>query len=316
MYYRVIPFGRTFDTYGLIYRVPEDLIHDIIPGKIVVVPFRNTIEFALCVWEVAESELNCKAADIKDIWELTSDFVFLNTHQINIICFVSKYYITPIHNALALYFPKNLLEKTIKNTLSKIKISEYIYNIPNIELSKVQLEIYEKIKTSKNKKHLIYGVTGSGKTEIYMKLIADTLSEWKQTLLLIPEIILTSQIGERVQKEFWKDVLILHSWVSAAKKSKYWMDIYEWNAKIIIGTRSSLFYPYNNLWCIIIDEEHDKSYISDSAPRYHSLDIAEKLSELYNIPLILWSGTPRATTFYRGLQWEFQVLQLLEKYSD
>lgn len=325
MYYRVIPFNRTFDTYGLVYKVPDNI--NIAPWNIAIVPFRNTQELALCMWQVKDNELNCEISSIKVIISLYSEFEFLSEYQRNVIDFVSTHYITPIHHALTLYFPRNLIEKISKNTISKIKISEYAYKNPDILLTKMQQEIYTKIeKNSLNSllagemklhsKYLIYGVTGSWKTQIYMKIISDNLSKWKQTLLLIPEIILTSQIGERVKKMFWDDVIMLHSGVSAAKKSKYWMDIHAGNAKIIIGTRSSLFYPYNNLWAIIIDEEHDNSYISDQAPRYHSLDIAEKISDLQNIPLILWSGTPRATTFYRALKWEFQVLQLLEKYKS
>jgi primosomal protein N' len=315
MYYRVIPFKRTFDTYGLVYSIPKKLQTEVAPGRIIIVPFRDTQELALCVWEITESELNCKIENIKDVISVSSDFIFMHEQQLKLISFIAVHYITPIHHALGLYFPRNLIEKVAKNTLEKIKISEYSYTHSDIKLSGLQEEIYNKIILETQKKHLIYGVTGSGKTQIYMKIIADNLAAWKQTLLLIPEIILTSQIGERVMQVFWKDVIILHSGVTAAKKSKYWMDTHSGNAKIIIGTRSSLFYPYNNLGAIIIDEEHDSSYISDQAPRYHTLDIAEKLSELYNIPLILGSWTPRATTFYRALQWEFQVLQLLEKYK-
>lgn len=315
MYYRVIPFKRTFDTYGLIYCVRDELKNDIAPGKIVIVPFRDTQELALCVCEVGADNLNCAPKDIKDITSFQSDFIFLSPKQRELISFVSSHYITPIHHVLGLYFPRNLIEKIAKNTHDKIKISEYSYKNCNIPLTKSQDEIYSKITRGEQNKHLIYWVTWSWKTQVYMKIIADNLATNKQTLLLIPEIILTSQIGERVRDVFGEEVIILHSGVTAAKKSKYWMDIHCWNAKIIIWTRSSLFYPYNNLWAIIIDEEHDSSYISDQAPRYHSLDVSEKLSELYDVPLILGSGTPRATTFYRALQWEFQVLQLLEKFK-
>lgn len=315
MYYRVIPFKRTFDTYGLIYSVANTL--DISPGKIVLVPFRDTQELALCMWEVTWKELNCKKEDIKEVISVVSEICFLNSQQRAIIDFVSQYYITPIHHALGLYFPRNLIEKISKKTVQKIKISEYNYKKPEIYLSVAQKSIYDKISSiSTYKKHLIYWVTGSGKTQIYMNIIADNLKKDRQTLLLIPEIILTSQIGERVKEMFGDDVIILHSGVSAAKKSKLWMDIHLGNTKVIIGTRSSLFYPYNNLWAIIIDEEHDSSYISDNAPRYHSLDVAEKISQLQNIPLILGSWTPRSTSFYRALNWEFQLLQLLEKYED
>jgi len=313
MYYRVIPFSQSFDTYGLIYR-SDDIYQE---WCLVEVPYWKSTDLAICVWRLSQDDLNCKAESIKDIiWEYWEEFCFLSPEQLELVCFISTHYITPIHNVLALFFPRNLYEKITKRTLSKIKVSEYIYQIPTIKLTSEQEKIYTNIHSKNHLHHLIYGVTGSWKTQIYMKIILDTLQAWKQSLLLIPEIILTSQIGERMKATFWNDVLILHSGVTAAKKAKYWMDIHNWNAKIIIGTRSSLFYPYNNLWCIIIDEEHDSSYISDSAPRYHSLDVAQRLSQLYDIPLILWSGTPRVSTLYKWLKWDFQVLQLLEKYSE
>ncbi len=317
MYYRLIPFKRTFDTFGLIYHVPKVLENDISPGNIVVVTLKDTQIMALACNEIKKWEINCKYEDIKDIISILDDFKFLTGEQIQIIDFIAKYYITPIHHALALYFPRNLQEKIIKQTVKKIKIRDYNCNENiNISLSENQQGIFDAIyKNPKQKKHLIYGVTGSGKTQIYMKIIEKNLQQGKQSLLLIPEIILTSQIGERVGEVFWKDVIILHSGISAAKKSQYWMEIHSWKAKIIIGTRSALFYPYNNLASIILDEEHDRSYISDSAPRYHTLEVAETLSRLIGSNLILWSGTPRVTTFYRWLKWEFQVLQLLEKYK-
>ena len=314
MFYRVIPFHQSFDTYGLIYSAPNTF--DYKAWTILEVPYWKSSILAICHWIVSNEQLNCKSEDVKEIIWVFNEMIFLSQQQLELVSFLSKHYITPIHNVLWLFFPRNLLEKISKHTLRKIKISDYIYRTPDIKLSQFQEEIYQKIHTKNHLHHIIYGVTGSGKTQIYMKIIADCLATKKQSLLLIPEIILTSQIWERVQAMFWEDVLILHSWVTAAKKSKYWMDIYHWNAKIIIGTRSSLFYPYNNLWCIIIDEEHDSSYISDSAPRYHSLDVAQRLSQLYDIPLVLWSWTPRATTMFKWLKWDFQVLQLLEKFSD
>jgi len=267
------------------------------------------------VEEVNIKNIDYDISNIREIEEIYENIIFLSLIQLKIILFVSQYYIVPIHHALALFFPRNLKEKIQKQTVHKIKPSIFSYKIANIQLSLEQESIYKKIQDTTQNKHLIYGVTWSGKTQIYMKIIEENLKSWRQTLLLIPEIILTSQIGERVIEVFWKDVIILHSGVSPAKKSQYWMDIYSWNAKIVIGTRSSLFYPYNNLWAIIIDEEHDESYISDAAPRYHTLDVAEKISELSEIPLILGSWTPRVSTFYRALQWEFQLLQLLEKFK-
>jgi primosomal protein N' (replication factor Y) len=93
------------------------------------------------------------------------------------------------------------------------------------------------------------------------------------------------------------------------------MDIYTGKAKVIIWTRSALFYPYNNLWSIIVDEEHDNSYVSDQAPRFHSLDIVNKISDLLNIPLLLASWTPSVTSMYKSVKWEYKQVSLLKKYK-
>lgn len=315
MYYRVVPFSGSFDSIWLTYKVPDDMLEFIKPGKIVAIPLKNSQELWLLMWEQDISQLDFDISDIKEIAGIISDFTFLSEQQCQMIDFIAQNYFCPIHHALGLFFPKNLLEKIGKNTYEKIKWKEYVYRESSLSLSGKQSDIYEDIMHNDAKKFLLYGVTGSGKTQIYMKLIEECLRAWKQTLLLIPEIILTSQIGERIKKEFGDDVLVIHSGVSAAKKSSYWMDIHSGRAKVIIGTRSALFYPYNNLGALIIDEEHDSSYISDSVPRYHSLDVAEFMAEKYNIPLLLWSGTPRTTTFYRALKGEFNLLQLLEKYQ-
>lgn len=315
MYYRIIPFSQSFDTYGLIYSANINTSY--VPWTIVEIPYWKSTQLGICYSVVWEKNINCNSSDIKEIIGVfNNDLIFLSQQQLELVSFISEYYITPIHNVLGLFFPRNLFEKISKNSLWKIKVSDYTYKNPEIKLSSFQEELYKKIHTKNHLHHLIYWVTWSGKTQIYMKLISDALKQDKQSLLLIPEIILTSQIWERVQAMFWDDVLILHSWVTAAKKAKYWMDIHSSTAKIIIGTRSSLFYPYNNLGLIIIDEEHDSSYISDSAPRYHTLDVAQRLSQLYDIPLVLGSWTPRTTTLYKWLKWDFQILQLLEKYSD
>lgn len=311
MYYRIIPFLWSFDTYGLLYKYKEELVI----WSIVCIPLRKKEEYGIVAEALELKQEDLNLSEIRQIQAVISDFQFLSSKQIQVVDFITNFYITPVHNALWLFFPKNLLEKIKKWTLSKIKTQEYNYPQKDIELSEKQNQLFESFSQSRKNKHLIYWVTWSWKTQIYMKVISQNIKNEKQTLLLIPEIILTSQIWERMKNFFWDEVIILHSWVSAAKKSQYWMDIYEWNAKIIIGTRSALFFPYNNLWWIIIDEEHDESYISDNAPRYHSLEVAEKISDLYNVPLILWTWTPKITTFYKSLTWEYELYQLLEKYK-
>ena len=162
---------------------------------------------------------------------------------------------------------------------------------------------------------LLYWLTWSWKTEIYIKLIQETITSWKQALLLIPEIILTNQIAEKISNVFWDNILIINSTVTDATKTKYWIDIYNSNAKIIIWTRSALFYPYKNLDLIIIDEEHDNSYISDSSPRYNWIEVANKISDVTWAKLLLASGTPSIKNMYSALRGKYKLVSLLEKYT-
>ncbi len=311
-YYRIIPFGRSFDTIGLIYSSQEPQNF----GTIVSIPFGSGSDMGIVAEEIPAENLTLDTSEIREIIAPMTETSLLEETDVALIDFIAEHYITPIHHVSTLFFPKNLIEKIHKQTYRKITPRTLTYPIGEITLSDWQQEIYKAISKSEKKKSLLYGVTWSGKTQIYMRLMADMIEQGNQTLLLIPEIILTSQIAERIQEVFWDDVLILHSGVSAAKKSQYWMDIFSWNAKIIIGTRSALFYPYRQLGMIIIDEEHDESYISDIAPRYNTLEVAEKISEYKNIPLLLGSGTPRVTTLYRAIQGELGLYQLLEKYKQ
>ena len=315
MYCRVIPFQRTFDTYWLVYFVPEHILEDLKLYQVIEVPLKNSIEIGIIldIFENTPTWLNSEK--IKSIIAIKDETIFLYPYQAKLIDFIANTYITPAHNALWVFFPRNLRGKIQKETLEKVQPKIYEYPYKNTHtLSVNQAKSFESIVNSDNKKILFYGVTGSGKTEVYRELIKKNLDTWKQTLLLIPEIILGNQIGERMQKVFWEDILVISSTVTEAKKTQYWVDIKSWNAKIIIGTRSALFYPYSNLGMVIVDEEHDQSYVSDSAPRYSSIDIVSEISNTLDIPIILASGTPSVTSMYKAMKGEYQLVNLLEKY--
>lgn len=316
MYTRVIPFQKTFDSQGLIYFVPEHLRPDFLLYQIVTIPLRDTLEIAVAVQILPELPDDIDISKIKSLVDIYNPDRFLLAYQAQTIDFIASQYITPIHNALWVFFPKNLREKISKNTLHKVSPRAYSYSeIQNLTLSNAQQQAYSEIQNTSQKNVLLYGITGSGKTEIYKKIIAENLKNDTQTLLLIPEIILGDQIGQRIRDCFGPDVLVISSSVTEAEKTQYWVDIRSGNAKVIVGTRSALFYPYSCLWSIIIDEEHDRSYVSDSAPRYNSIEIALYMSHILKIPTILASGTPSIERMYRAMKGEYQLVNLLEKYD-
>ncbi len=314
MFALISPFSRSFDDNGFTYKIPEFLIKTLKPGMIVSVPFGKNEIFWVVLEIIETSEIDEKK--LKEITAIYSEDIFLYSYQIILLRWISSYYFCLIHQSLGLFFPKNLVEKVEKNTFSFSQKPPFLYKFSSDKkLNTSQKSVYDTLLTWEKNKFLLYWVTGSGKTEIYIQLIKYYLDTWKQSLLLVPEIILTNQIFERITWVFWKEVLILNSTVSAAKKTKYWESIHQNQAKIIIWTRSALFYPYNNLGIIIIDEEHDHSYISDNSPRYDSIEVAEKMIEWTDIKLLLWSGTPKINHLYRWLKWEFEVLHLFEEYK-
>ncbi len=309
----IIPFWKSFDDIGFSYLAPKTLEDDILEGQILEIPFWDKVEY----WIVYKIEnFKEKKEKLKEIKSIKFKTPLINSYRLELLSFIAKRYFTPIHNTLGLFLPKNLVEKAIKEKLDLEKIGNYKYSFPEkLNLSEKQEKILKEIEKEENNKVLLYWITWSWKTEIYIKIIEKYLKQDKQVLLLIPEIILTNQISDRLKKVFWNNIIILNSSISPAKKTKAFLDINSWKAKIIIGTRSAIFYPFSNLWVIIIDEEHDNSYKSDSAPRYDTIEIAEKITELNGNKLVLASWTPSINSMYKWLKWEYKVLNLLEKYK-
>lgn len=196
---------------------------------------------------------------------------------------------------------KLLLENQVlqleENRINRLKIGDKKDN--KIELTEIQKKSVNDICKSNGKPIVLFGVTGSGKTEVYMHVIEKMLSDGKTALMLVPEISLTPQMVRVFSDRFGKNVAVLHSALSVGEKHDEWHRIYNGEAKIVVGARSAIFAPLQNIGVIIIDEEHDSSYISDSNPRYFTHDIAEFRAKYNNCPLVLGSATPSIETYYK-----------------
>lgn len=178
------------------------------------------------------------------------------------------------------------------------------------ELTEDQIKVLKKIKDSNKKISLLKGVTGSGKTEIYMNLVSEAISKEKSAIILVPEISLTPQMIERFKGRFGREVAVFHSKLSDGERYDEWYRVKECKAKVIIGARSALFLPVSNLGVIIIDEEHENTYKSEQNPRYVTREIAEFLSEIKECKVILGSATPSIETYYRAIIGEIELLEL------
>lgn len=178
-------------------------------------------------------------------------------------------------------------------------------------------EISDKMDKNKYEEYLIYGVTGSGKTEIYLQLIEKALNNNKTSIMLVPEISLTPQTVDRFIARFGEEnIAVLHSKLSIGERFDQWNKIKSGQAKIVIGARSAIFAPVQNLGIIIIDEEHDSSYKSESTPRYNAKDVARYLCYESNIPLALGSATPDTGSLYRTMKKQSVLLRLNKRANN
>ena len=199
---------------------------------------------------------------------------------------------------------KKQLEKNRKPT-SSFKIEQ-----KNITHTEAQKEILNTIQCNNNKIYLLHGVTGSGKTEIYLSYIQDVINSGKTAIMLVPEISLTPQMFSNFYSRFGDDVAILHSGLSAGERYDEWRRLMEGKAKIVVGARSAIFAPLKNLGVIIIDEEHESSFMSESNPRYNTIDIAKFRQQYNQCTLLLGSATPSITDYYDAINGKIQLLEL------
>ncbi|MBF2664331.1 primosomal protein N' [Listeria seeligeri] len=172
------------------------------------------------------------------------------------------------------------------------------------------------IEAKKQETFLIHGVTGSGKTEIYLQTIEAKLKEGKEAIVLVPEISLTPQMVERFKSRFGSEVAVLHSALSSGEKYDEWRKIERKEARVVVGARSAVFAPFENLGIIIIDEEHEASYKQEDNPRYHARDVAIWRAMKYQCPVVLGSATPSLESFARAKKGVYTLIELPSRVND
>ena len=210
---------------------------------------------------------------------------------------------------------KGYIEKNEVTVERNPLINENVKRSSKLKLTDEQKNTIEQIKDTGE--YLIYGVTGSGKTEIYLQLIEKNLLQGKSSIMLVPEISLTPQTVNRFVSRFGSEkIAVLHSKLSVGERFDEWNKIKSGKAQIIIGARSAIFAPAQNLGIIIIDEEHDESYSSEMAPRYNTIEVAEFLSKKFEIPLVMGSATPDMRTFYKAKNNQIKLLTLTKRANN
>lgn len=290
----------------LTYKNP-DLDVEIKPGQRVSVPLGKGGRSVKGV--VVERDNKPEGFLPKDILSIEEEILIPEKH-LNWLCWLAQYYLHPIGQVLNLAFPPLKKQLKVRKSTKRNILPDYKLTSPP-DLTHEQKQCLTEIGHSKKfSSHLLFGVTGSGKTEIYIRLIEGCLAQGKQAIFLVPEISLTPQLLNRFLQRFGDKIAVIHSQLTGREKTNQWWDMVSQKKPILMGARSALFCPLKNLGLIILDEEHESSYKQDEKLKYHARDAAVKLAQLYDIPIILGSATPSLETWNNVLQKKYKMHQL------
>ena len=282
-------------------------------GTRVLAPFgrRTVIGLVIEITDKSDFDIN----KIKQIIKQVDSIPIFNKNLLKLICWANNYYHYSLGEIFCSGLPKSIRQG---KELSELKLN----NTEKLDVKETALSLNDEQELALNnikkafdifKIFLLYGVTGSGKTEVYLQTIKKILDKQQQALLLIPEISLTTQTVSRLQKRFGSKVLLFHSNLTDKQRLTTWMKIRQNNAYIVVGTRSACFLPFNNLKLIVIDEEHDSSFKQQEGFKYSARDLSIKRASFNSIPIILGSATPSLETINNVNLNKFSELRLTKR---
>lgn len=288
----------------LTYQIPDELAVE--EGSFVNVPLRNMKQEGVVVG-ISDKK---PPYPTKNITELLSEYPLLQKWQLEVVNWMSDYYFAPLQKCLNLFLPPKLYKS------EEIKAIEEKNTNKKHVLTANQKAAVEKILNTTKKFSLIRGITGSGKTEIYLHLVEKYLEQGKQCILVVPEISLTPQMINYFENIFGNKVAILHSRLTEKQRSLEWLKIYLGESSIVIGPRSAIFAPVKNPGLIILDEEHEFSYKQEQSPRYHALEVIKKIAKFTDAKVVLGSATPSVATYYKATQGDYELIEIDERIGE
>ena len=306
-----LPINKTFH-----YHVPPAMAAGVEIGSRVWVPFgkRRLIGYIVSITDKAP------LFHLRDIEKVIDESPILSGDIMGITKWISDYYCTSWGNAIEAAVPSPLKKgKTSIREHKKEEEEKYSLTLPlkpTSEQENALAEIKNALKEKIFKVFLLHGITSSGKTEVYLQCISDVVERGKSAIVLIPEISLTPQAVERFKSRFGEKVAVIHSQITGGRRFREWKNIKTNIAKVVIGARSALFSPVQNLGLIVVDEEHETSYKQQDAPRYHARELAIKRAKIAKCPVILGSATPSLESYYKAKNGEYQLLELTKRIDD
>lgn len=311
MYAKVLlnlPIEGPFD-----YSIPPRFADDAITGKRVWVSFgpRRLIAYVVSTSSTAEVEKT------KPILDVIDKEPILNNEMLRLTKEISDYYMCSWGEAIDAAIPSSI-KKGKTQIRARVRedspeITPSIKLKPTHEQQKALDTIFKSIDETRHDVFLLYGITGSGKTEVYLQAISRLLEKGKGCIVLVPEISLTPQAVERFKSRFHERVAVFHSRLTAGQKYEEWKKLKNGDCHIVVGARSAIFSPVKDLGLVIVDEEHDTSYKQQDVPRYNAVDVAIMRAKLNNAAVILGSATPLLESYYKAKDKEYKLLQLKER---
>lgn len=303
-----LPIARSFH-----YKVPEGLKDKIEIGKRVWTPFKNRLVVGYVLRFVERPEVE----EVKSISSVIDELPILDKRLLELTKWISDYYYASWGEAIAAALP-GPLKKGKTKVLPKGPLTEESYEPtkkfkPTFQQEDALKSIFRSVSEKKDDVYLLHGITGSGKTEVYLQSIGAALSLGRSAIVLVPEISLTPQAVQRFKSRYGKIVAVLHSRLLESERFIEWKRLKEGNAKIAIGARSAIFAPLKDLGLIIIDEEHETSYKQEDAPRYNARDVAIMRAKLSNATVILGSATPSIESYYNAISKRYKLLKMTER---
>lgn len=286
---------------ALTYKTTETLI----PGNVVLVRLRNQLVPGIILSAVKEPNFTTK-----EITKILTG-VSIPAELTHLISWLKSYYPAPFGQIVSLFLPSSL-RQVPRNKDVASDDSNSTVELP--EMTVAQSKVVKAIQTSKDRMHMLHGITGSGKTRVYLELIRETLANNKSCIILTPEIGLTPQLALAVKSAFPKKVTVLHSNLTVAERRRRWLHVARSeSSQIILGPRSALFGPISNLGLIIVDEAHDDAYKQDQPPHYLVTRVAAKLGEFHDAKVLLGSATPLISDYFAFRSKDLPIHELKEK---
>ena len=285
------------------YMIPEELRLLVVPGTPVIVPFGSSDKekkgYVISVYD--EQKPENESFVIKSIISVAPKKVSIEDELIELSAWMKDRYGCTMSTALKTVLPVKQQVKARNGYVFSKSSSGYTLHEPNGEQEKAIKEFTDNYDIGINKTYLLYGITGSGKTDVYLHIMKHVADSGRQVILLTPEISLTYQAIERLYSVFGDRIAVIHSKLSPGERYEQIKRCKDGTADIIVGPRSALFAPFKNIGLIVIDEEHDNAYKNENIPRYNAIDVAIKRAQMQNASLILASATPTPANILSGL---------------